>query len=65
MAKEHKKKAKRPKRTPKPVQAIEQFTEARCEACRGKGFVEKEHGLIQVRCEVCKGKGKVQAPIAG
>ena len=31
----------------------------KCETCEGRGFIEYEHGLIQVRCSDCKGTGEI------
>ena len=30
-----------------------------CPKCDGKGFIEYEHGLIQVECSECKGTGEI------
>lgn len=39
----------------------------KCETCEGRGFIEYEHGLIQVECEVCGGTGEVgkESELAG
>ena len=31
----------------------------KCEKCAGRGFIEFEHGLIQVQCDECGGTGKI------
>lgn len=31
----------------------------KCDQCGGKGYIELEHGLIQLRCVACKGKGDI------
>jgi len=31
----------------------------KCEACLGRGFIEKEAGLIQVKCLECAGTGEI------
>ncbi len=33
----------------------------KCEACKGKGFTEQFHGLLQLECGECMGSGKVEA----
>jgi len=30
-----------------------------CPKCKGKGYTEKEHGLIQVACKFCNSTGNV------
>jgi len=30
----------------------------KCKRCNGKGYLEYEHGLIQVVCDKCKGTGE-------
>ncbi len=30
-----------------------------CPQCQGKGFIEYEHGLIQVACDECEGTGEI------
>lgn len=32
---------------------------SKCKVCNGKGYLEFEHGLIQVACDKCKGMGEV------
>ncbi len=36
------------------------MTVLKCQKCKGFGYLEFEHGLIQVRCETCKGRGEVE-----
>lgn len=35
----------------------------KCEACKGKGFNELEHGLVMVGCEPCDGTGEIPEPL--
>lgn len=39
----------------------------KCETCEGRGFIEYEHGLIQVECDECGGTGEVgkESELAG
>jgi len=30
-----------------------------CVACNGRGYTEKNAGLLQIECRVCHGRGKV------
>ena len=30
----------------------------KCKKCNGKGYLEYEHGLIQLVCDKCKGTGE-------
>jgi DnaJ-class molecular chaperone len=30
----------------------------KCKRCNGKGYLEFEHGLIQLICDKCKGTGE-------
>ena len=36
-----------------------------CSKCEGKGFIEYEHGLLQVKCEDCKGTGEIDDSNSG
>jgi len=35
----------------------------KCKRCNGKGYLEYEHGLIQVVCDKCKGTGNIKETI--
>lgn len=39
---------------------LAEATDAPCGTCRGKGFIEYHHGLLQVGCDACESTGKAK-----
>lgn len=50
---------KRAQAPQKPAEEILETPSNQCPACGGKGFIEEQHGLVQVECEACGGTGVI------